>query len=329
MSATCLFCNPSQNLTPESVPGQPHTYKVSCVNCGDYFVTDNSLIVLRNLSSDDKIRISSYLMSRYLTEKSPVALTDTILSQKDFDGAPLVTIDEMISQFPNKVTDKLDKALLNLSKKTGHFGQVITLSSEKPAILYAINEKEFMALLNALKEMSYISQTNADALRAIVSIYITAKGFDRIYELGKVNPESRHGFVAMWFDPSMDNAYKNGFEKAVIDAGYEPRRIDKKEFVGDIDDEIIAEIRRSRFLVADFTEFRSGVFYEAGFAFGLGIPVIYTCNEKCKDKIKEHFDTRQKKHITWKDETDLYKQLKNSITANIGWGPKAKKEAPK
>ena len=75
----------------------------------------------------------------------------------------------------------------------------------------------------------------------------------------------------------------------------------------------MAEIRRSRFLVADFTEFRTGVFYESGFAKGLGIEVIFTCREDQKDKIKEHFDTRQEKHITWKDEPDLYNQLLNSM----------------
>ena len=50
----------------------------------------------------------------------------------------------------------------------------------------------------------------------------------------------------------MTNAYEEGIKKAVESAGYTPMRIDKKPDVNKIDDEIIAEIRRSRFLVADF-----------------------------------------------------------------------------
>ena len=54
-------------------------------------------------------------------------------------------------------------------------------------------------------------------------------------------------FVAMWFDESMDGVYENGIAPAVRRAGYDPLRIDQKEHVNKIDDEIIAEIRRSRF----------------------------------------------------------------------------------
>jgi nucleoside 2-deoxyribosyltransferase len=91
-----------------------------------------------------------------------------------------------------------------------------------------------------------------------------------------------------------------------------------------VDDEIIAEIRRSRFLVADFTcepeKVRGGVYFEAGFARGLDIPIIWTCKDTSKKDL--HFDTRQYPHILWEDSADLYKQLKDRIGALIGDGPK-------
>lgn len=46
--------------------------------------------------------------------------------------------------------------------------------------------------------------------------------------------------------------------------------IGSKEHSNKIDDEIIGEIRRSAFIVADFTGHRGGVYFEAGFAMGLG-----------------------------------------------------------
>lgn len=55
-----------------------------------------------------------------------------------------------------------------------------------------------------------------------------------------------------------------------------------------IDDKILAEIRRSGLLVADFTGHRQGVYFEAGFALGLDVPVIWCCRE---DEIeKAHFE---------------------------------------
>ena len=124
----------------------------------------------------------------------------------------------------------------------------------------------------------------------------------------------------------MKEAYENGVSRAVVDTGFNPLRIDRKEHINRIDDEIISEIRRSRYLIADFTcdpaKPRGGVYFEAGFAYGLKIPVIWTCRA---DLIKDvHFDTRQFNHIVWKDPDDLYGKLFNRIGAVIGHGPLTK-----
>ena len=103
-------------------------------------------------------------------------------------------------------------------------------------------------------------------------------------------------------------------------------RIDRKEHVNKIDDEIIAEIRRSRFLVADFTQgedgARGGVYYEAGFAHGLGLQVIFTCREDAVETL--HFDTAHYNHIVWTTPEDLRKSLKKRILAVLGEGPEAR-----
>ena len=57
------------------------------------------------------------------------------------------------------------------------------------------------------------------------------------------------------------------------------------EHSGKIDDRIIAEIRTAGLVVADFTGSRGGVYYEAGFASGLGIPVIWSCREDHLDQL--------------------------------------------
>ena len=88
-----------------------------------------------------------------------------------------------------------------------------------------------------------------------------------------------------------------------------------------IDDAIIAEIRRSRFVVADFTGLRGGVYYEAGFAEGLGIPVFYSCHADDIDKL--HFDTRQIYHVRWNNPKELYQGLYDRIRAKLGEGPGA------
>ena len=151
----------------------------------------------------------------------------------------------------------------------------------------------------------------------------SVEGWRELDKLRRPLTDSAQAFVAMWFGAQTENAYVEGIEPALRAAGYKSVRIDKKEHNNKIDDEIIAEIRRSRFLIADFTceprNVRGGVYYEAGFAQGLGLPVIWTCKNTSLSDL--HFDTRQYSHIVWQTPADLFVQLKNRIGATIGEGP--------
>ena len=151
---------------------------------------------------------------------------------------------------------------------------------------------------------------------------VTVEGYSYIAERA-INVDSSQAFVAMWFDDEMDDAYEQGIRKGIEVAGYAPMRIDRKPDVNKIDDEIIAEIRRSRFLVADFTHgkdgARGGVYFEAGFAYGLGLDVIYSCRKDMVDQL--HFDTRQYYHIVWETPEELRDSLAQRIEALIGAGP--------
>ncbi|MDE0405436.1 MAG: hypothetical protein OXI53_09010 [Nitrospira sp.] len=149
---------------------------------------------------------------------------------------------------------------------------------------------------------------------------ITVPGYQHVAE-ESTKRELSQCFVAMWFDDSMNRAYEEGIKKAVEECGYTPLRIDEKPDVNKIDDEIIAEIRRSRFMVADFTHdkvkgVRGAVFYEAGFAYGLGLEVIYSCRKGLEKEL--NFDTRQYHHILWETPDDLCKQLRDRIRARVG-----------
>ncbi len=127
----------------------------------------------------------------------------------------------------------------------------------------------------------------------------------------------------MWFNDAMNTVFDNGIEPAIKEAGYDPVRIDRKEHNNKIDEEIIAEIRKARFVVADFTHgndgARGGVYYEAGFAHGLGVPVIFSCRKDCLNKV--HFDTRQYNHISWDSPDQLRIAIRNRILATVGEGP--------
>ena len=105
-------------------------------------------------------------------------------------------------------------------------------------------------------------------------------------EQGQKRDQSKTAFAAMWFDKKMDRAYQ-AIEAAVTSCVYKCLRISDKQHNN--------EIRKSKFLIADVTGQRHGVYFEAGSAMARSMPVIWCCHS---DDLKNvHFDTRQYNHI--------------------------------
>lgn len=149
------------------------------------------------------------------------------------------------------------------------------------------------------------------------SYQVSPKGL--LYLEGRRSQASMIGFCAMWFSLEVQSLWSDVIDPAIRASGYEPLRIDSKQHNGKIDDEIMASIRASKFVVSDFTGNRGGVYYEAGFAHGLGLPVIFMCREG--DDL--HFDVRQYNCIFWTPDKlqDAQERLKNRILATLGQGP--------
>ncbi|WP_141237063.1 hypothetical protein [Sphingopyxis sp. GW247-27LB] len=293
---------------------------------GKFFISHSAKMNLQN--SDDSLRakVSFEIVRHNYISSIPEISTGTI---------------EALASTQLKVTDRSVWLLRFLVKRSKHLGEILdhfsvvdTQSNDTffyigrklgpgAAELFAwsgsVETDEVIFLLDILQERGAVRLADD---QPIPKITVMAKGYDEVSPAGS-NGEHEQAFVAMWFDNSMLEPYELGIETAVRSAGYRPMRIDRKEHVNKIDDEIIAEIRRSRFLVADFTSQpaspRGGVYFEAGFALALGKPVIWTCREDLIEHV--HFDTRQFNHIVWADPAQLRDRLLNRILAVLGQGP--------
>ncbi len=237
---------------------------------------------------------------------------------------------------PLEVHNRVDRLLRFIGKQTTVVGTSYDIRSDDGSA-YAWSEStsegeigyliDYMVSKGWLDSRPRVTTVGFGEYEIPALVRVTVDGRSRIAEQ-LVNVDSSQAFVAMWFDDTMKAASDQGIEPAVEDAGYKPIRIDQKEHINKIDDEIVAEIRRSRFLVADFTHGkdgpRGGVYYEAGFAHGLGIPVIFTCREDAVNTL--HFDTNHYNHIVWTTPEELRQKLKNRILAVIGEGPEPRED---
>jgi nucleoside 2-deoxyribosyltransferase len=60
------------------------------------------------------------------------------------------------------------------------------------------------------------------------------------------------------------------------------------------------DIQGCRFLIADLTHRNNGAYWEAGYAEGLGKPVIYTCQRSTFAQAS-HFDTNHHLAVYWEE----------------------------
>jgi nucleoside 2-deoxyribosyltransferase len=214
---------------------------------------------------------------------------------------------------PQNPIESIDLILKFVAGNTGP-GRVVDIDLSKDfPLFFAVDACELDFHVKNAKELGYLS--GHDDMSASCTIALTLKGWQRLDEIKRYSRDSKRGFVAMWFDASMDAAWEQGVKPALEKTGFIPVRIDAKEHNNKICDEIVAEIRKSGLLIADFTGHRNGVYFEVGLAMGLGIPVVWTC--RAGDIEKAHFDTRQYNHIVWENPEDLKEKLVNRIDATI------------
>lgn len=184
------------------------------------------------------------------------------------------------------------------------------------AVSASQNEQELTWLVQGyLQELGYLRQKVSGAL---ISYEITIEGWKVVESSGSTNKQSKIGFIAMPFAQDFIALYEQALHPGIFDAGYQPLRIDSLEHNNRIDDEIVACIRKSRFVVADLSLNRGGIYFEAGYALGLGLPVIWTVKRSALNEV--HFDNRQYNFLTWEESkySDLARRITNRIEATIG-----------
>jgi hypothetical protein len=179
----------------------------------------------------------------------------------------------------------------------------------------SLNEGAFDWLINEVKEECWFS-VHPSGIHGKLGFRLSMKGWNFYEQLLHKRTVSRIAFMAMKFgDPTLENVFQNCFKAAVADAGFELRPVTEGQGAGLIDNQIRAAIRSARFVVADLSHDNNGAYFEAGFAEGLGLPVIYTCEASKFTEKKTHFDTNHMVTIPW-DVADLGSAAKK-LTATI------------
>ncbi len=285
-----------------------------CRNCGQFFLR-------RTLTQQEQNREfftrNRHLLAGLLFETNRVSENPYDLLEEDVKYIiDEFTISKYLSNslIPHSFLEKFHKILNYININTTFYGENIKI----PLVCsYAMNNSELFNILSDLNSDGLIYCELDDSEEYYAAI--TSKGIEYLNQNSQTI-KSDQCFIAMWFADEMDSAWQDAIKPACQSAGYDPKRIDEEPHNGDIVDKIMAMIRESYFVIADQTGNRGGVYFEAGFAKGLGKEVIFTCKKNWFDDPGVHFDTEHMNLILWEDPEDLREKLQYRIEATLGKG---------
>jgi nucleoside 2-deoxyribosyltransferase len=135
---------------------------------------------------------------------------------------------------------------------------------------------------------------------------LTLNGWDRYEELSRKGGVGTRAFIAMKFgEAELNEVLDKHLRPAVKRTGFDLMRLDDEPRAGLIDNRLRMEIKQARFLLADLTHANNGAYWEAGYAEGLGKPVIYLCKKAAFEgkQTRPHFDTNHHQTIIWDQAT--------------------------
>jgi hypothetical protein len=316
----CPLCQKKAILTSHNF-----TYNIACERCGHFIapceMAESNYFLINKI---EKYRLWLPIATRKTYERLIKNIGRGQILNLTYENIP-----EIAASVENSggVVSAADELLIWLGNANDSFSEYHQLASGNDYPLASCkNQVEFVIVMEYLRNSGLLVEksgrtfTENSDLETRLAFRITPKGFERVLELRKTKQKT-NAFVAMWFDKGqtiLRDAYENAIKKAIEDTTtLKALRADKEHFNTDINDWILGNAKQSAFMIADFTGNRGGVYFEAGYAMGLGVEVIFTCLDDPKHKEDLHFDTNHRNHIFWKATDDLYESLVDRIRATI------------
>lgn len=278
----------------------------NCTACGIFEIARSALVTY--LSQKNNV----------LTDIQRAVLSHIVCKAQTYDFRPIFITTHWLESFALKarLPSPIEQAK-NLIRTIGdyvleHGKEYVLCEPRAVALTGAASISLFEGLLKSLLRNGDIYDAGPafDEEHDQYATYnLTLKGWERYEQEKRGELSGRYGFMAMQFDdPDLQPLFKDVIKPKVKEAtGYDVVEVREKSRAGVIDNIIREEIRNAAFVLADLSHGNNGAYWEAGYAEGLGKPVIYLCEQKTFDETKTHFDTNHCTTVMWsKGEEGLF-----------------------
>lgn len=200
-------------------------------------------------------------------------------------------------------------------------GEPLQLSAaDLQSIIGAPSERFAAQLVEELYESGAIriaEPSRTFAGTTFLDVNLTLKGWEQYETEKRGRFAGNYGFLAMQFDDANLENFVLEVLKPTVKEATDYDLIDMRNVskAGIIDNIMRVQIRDAKFVIVDLTHDNNGAYWEAGYAEGLGKPVIYICEKKKFEAKKTHFDTNHCTTVPWSRDDD--KAFHQELTATL------------
>lgn len=275
INVLCPICRGVFGGKCRKLPTEKDAGHFDCEACGQFLVS-NSLLA-GELSAD----------ASKLTERQRAALAHSLQSANREGQVPFVKSDwlsrflEEDPRLPTPATQATNilRFVGDEVLRTG--GPMKRLPVNLATAAGAPNSEFARALAKDLALHGFLTGSDATTSSGthLLDVGLTLRGWQQHEAERRGKTAGNYGFVALRFgNAALDALLKDTVKPAIRAAiGYELVDMRDVATAGVIDNIMRAQIRDAAFVLADLTDDNPGAYWEAGFAEGLGKPVIYLC----------------------------------------------------
>lgn len=303
----CPICRlPDQDIIRKSNSGEKITFK--CARCGKFKISQSADLAAKKKNPGPKI--SGWIRN----------LQELGMDIPEINANTFKEIDQSLPDY--NPSDKQYLFLRNISRKSKYPGDSVSIMPvlDYP-LAWASAPEEILFYIRFLVERNLLAWTG-DRVDSLVSgndsvaVAISPYGWEYLDQYEQRAIELSQAYVAMSYSQPMKAMWEKAIKPAINEAGYKACSVDLEKQADKINAKIIMEIRNSLFVIAEVTDNQRVVYFEAGYAIGRNLPVIWCVR---KDNLKKvHFDTRLYNHVIWETPRELKEKLYDAICAVVG-----------
>lgn len=320
--AVCPVCL-SVYSAPASVSEEGGGLHVNCPSCGQFAVEEEAWKDYLRPNSHGAKSLTNYHRARLSYRINRTRIDQGVRKPKIYssdiegfiaDGCPGPNPSEQAANIIKFVGDEISR--------TGE--RLPALPQNLYAIVGSGSPDFARSLVFELKQNGWldgVEQRKDNHTIPLSAINLSLAGWERYEAERRGRFSGSYGFLALKFGVGQLDSFINDVLKPSIREGIGYELVDMRDVsrAGIIDNLMRSQIRDSSFVIADLTHDNPGAYWEAGYAEGLGKPVVYICEKAKFSETKTHFDTNHCTTVLWsnQDSDDFRKEIVATLRRSL------------